>query len=178
MVYRSSFPKPENFPYLKKLGLKTILTLVSEPYPEPNAQFILENGIVHYQIGMPGNKENCITPVPDEKITAALNIILDRRNHPLLIHCNKGKHRTGTVVGCLRRFQAWSLASAQEEYRRFAGSKSRPHDLWKIETYGLQACWDIARENGWVPPTMPVETEDEDVDNPLSIICPAAIKAQ
>jgi predicted protein tyrosine phosphatase len=40
---------------------------------------------------MPGNKENCITPVPDEKITAALNIVLDRRNHPLLIHCNKGK---------------------------------------------------------------------------------------
>jgi len=25
MVYRSSFPKPENLPYLKKLGLKTIL---------------------------------------------------------------------------------------------------------------------------------------------------------
>ena len=25
MVYRSSFPKPDNFSYLKKLGLKTIL---------------------------------------------------------------------------------------------------------------------------------------------------------
>jgi len=25
MVYRSSFPKPENLPYLKKLGLKTVL---------------------------------------------------------------------------------------------------------------------------------------------------------
>jgi len=46
---------------------------------------------MHYQIDMPGNKENCITPVPDEKITSALRVILDRRNHPMLIHCNKGK---------------------------------------------------------------------------------------
>jgi tyrosine-protein phosphatase SIW14 len=66
-------------------------TLVSEPYPEENARFLKENGITHYQIGMPGNKESCITPVPDEKITAALSVVLDRRNHPILIHCNKGK---------------------------------------------------------------------------------------
>lgn len=28
-VYRSSFPKPENFSYIKKLGLKTILWVSS-----------------------------------------------------------------------------------------------------------------------------------------------------
>ena len=66
---------------------------MSEPYPEENARFLKENGITHHQIGMPGNKETCITPVPDEKITAALRVILDRRNHPILIHCNKGKVR-------------------------------------------------------------------------------------
>lgn len=27
----------------------------------------------------------------------------DARNHPLLIHCNKGKHRTGCLVGCFRK---------------------------------------------------------------------------
>ena len=66
-------------------------TLVGEPYPEEYVQFLKENGITHYQIEMPGNKETCVTPVSDEKITAALRIVLDRRNHPLLIHCNKGK---------------------------------------------------------------------------------------
>jgi tyrosine-protein phosphatase SIW14 len=65
--------------------------LVPETYPEDNVKFLQENGIKHYQIGMPGNKENSITPVSDEKITAALSIILNRSNHPLLIHCNKGK---------------------------------------------------------------------------------------
>lgn len=31
--------------------------------------------------------------VPDEKIVAALSVIFDVRNHPILIHCNKGKVR-------------------------------------------------------------------------------------
>ena len=202
---------------------------MSEPYPEENARFLKENGVTHHQIGMPGNKETCITPVPDEKITAALRVILDRRNHPILIHCNKGKvrrytslsafcfffflfsfcfsffcflfflflfflsciplpllycffsdlsqHRTGSVVGCLRRLQAWSVPGAIKEYRRFAGTKSRAHDQMKIETYELEACWELAREHGWIPSTLPIESDDEEADAPLSII-PAAIKAQ
>ena len=40
-----------------------------------------------------------------------LRDILDPSNHPLLIHCNKGKHRTGSVVGCLRKIRDWSLSS-------------------------------------------------------------------
>lgn len=40
-----------------------------------------------------------------------LRDILDPCNHPLLIHCNKGKHRTGSVVGCLRKIRDWSLSS-------------------------------------------------------------------
>jgi tyrosine-protein phosphatase OCA1 len=39
--------------------------------------------------------------------------------------CNLGRHRTGTVIGCLRKLQRWNLTSIFEEYRRFAGSKVR-----------------------------------------------------
>ncbi|CAN0534051.1 unnamed protein product, partial [Ectocarpus sp. 8 AP-2014] len=27
----------------------------------------------------------------------------DASNHPMLVHCNKGKHRTGCLIGCFRR---------------------------------------------------------------------------
>ena len=47
----------------------------------------------------------------------------------------------------------------------------------KIETYELEACWELAREHGWIPSTLPIESDDEEADAPLSII-PAAIKAQ
>jgi tyrosine-protein phosphatase SIW14 len=49
-----------------------------------------ENGIKHHQISMPGNKEPFVK-IPPQAIKTALGVILDRRNHPVLIHCNKGK---------------------------------------------------------------------------------------
>ena len=56
-VYRSSFPKKKHFPFLKTLGLRSVLTLILEDYPEQNIQFLDENGIRFFQYGIPGNKE-------------------------------------------------------------------------------------------------------------------------
>jgi hypothetical protein len=50
-------------------------------------------------------------------------LLEDVRNHPVLIHCNKGKHRTGCLVGCYRKVQKWSMTAIFEEYRRFAHPK-------------------------------------------------------
>ena len=55
-IYRSGFPKKKNFSFLKKLRLKTILTLVLEDYPESNRTFMEENSITLLQFGVPGNK--------------------------------------------------------------------------------------------------------------------------
>lgn len=52
-------------------------------------------------------------------------IVLQPSSYPLMIMCNLGRHRTGTVVGCLRKLQRWNLASIFEEYRRHAGAKVR-----------------------------------------------------
>lgn len=91
----------------------------------------------------------------------------DIRNHPVLIHCKRGKvwvnanfihdikftwmvkliffffffwvtqHRTGCLVGCLRKLQNWCLASVFEEYQRFAGAKVRVSDLRFIESFDV-----------------------------------------
>ena len=42
----------------------------------------------------------------------------------MLIHCNKGKSRTGCVVGCYRKLQNWSTSAIFEEYYRHAGDSS------------------------------------------------------
>lgn len=36
------------------------------------------------------------------KVLQALRIMIDTRNHPVLLHCRSGKHRTGALTGCLR----------------------------------------------------------------------------
>ncbi|KAJ3038913.1 hypothetical protein HDV00_012835 [Rhizophlyctis rosea] len=146
-VYRSAFPKKRNFAFLKKLGLRSILTLILEDYPEVNKRFLAENNITLFQFGVAGNKEPFVD-IPEDTICAALSVILDRRNHPLLIHCNKGKHRTGCLVGCIRKLQHWSHTSIFDEYRRFSHPKSRSMDQQFIELF------DVGRvrfEREWLP---------------------------
>lgn len=59
----------------------------------------------------------------ESTIIQALSIITNKNNYPLLVCCGMGRHRTGTVIGCLRRLQGWNFASVSEEYRRFTGLK-------------------------------------------------------
>ncbi|KOS15388.1 Tyrosine phosphatase [Malassezia pachydermatis] len=148
-VYRSSFPKKKHFPFLKTLGLRSVLTLILEDYPEQNINFLDENGIKFFQYGIPGNKEPFVQ-IPGATITAALVTILDKRNHPMLIHCNKGKHRTGCLIGCLRKLQQWSLTTIFDEYRRFSFPKSRSMDQEFIELYNENAVWPQIDPN-WLP---------------------------
>ena len=72
-----------------------------------------------------------------DTISEALKVLIDVRNHPILIHCKRGKHRTGCLVGCLRKLQNWCLSSVVEKYQRFAGAKSRINDMKFIETYDI-----------------------------------------
>eukprot|EP00124_Ichthyophonus_hoferi_P005460 Ihof_evm1s798 gene=Ihof_evmTU1s798 len=106
-IYRAAMPKKKNFAYLKRMGLRSILCLFQEDYPQGNLAFMKDHGIQLLQFGVPGNKEPFLD-IPDEVIREALGQLLDVRNHPILIHCNKGKHRTGCLVGCLRKVQNWS----------------------------------------------------------------------
>ncbi|KAH0543652.1 hypothetical protein FGG08_002090 [Glutinoglossum americanum] len=149
-VYRSSFPKADHFEHLKSLGLRSILTLVPEEYPEANIIFMKENGIKHHQISMPGNKEPFVK-IPPQAIKAALGVVLNRHNHPILIHCNKGKHRTGCVVGCLRKLQTWALSSIFQEYRDHADPKARLLDEQFIDLFDERSLVRLARQENWVP---------------------------
>mmetsp|Transcript_8267 Transcript_8267/g.19079 ORF Transcript_8267/g.19079 Transcript_8267/m.19079 type:complete len:196 (-) Transcript_8267:58-645(-) len=133
-VYRSGYPTKKNFPFLEKLKLKSLIYLCEEEYADAGRKFLEENGIRLLRHGVTGNKEPFVD-INEEIIYRALQRILDVRNHPLLIHCNKGKHRTGCVVGCLRAQNHWSMTATFDEYRRFAGSKARKADQQFIELF-------------------------------------------
>ncbi|KZV16130.1 putative tyrosine-protein phosphatase [Dorcoceras hygrometricum] len=133
-VFRSGFPDTPNFPFLETLGIRSIIYLCPEPYPEANMQFLHANKIRLFQFGIEGSKEPYVN-IPDDTIRSALEVLLDVRNRPLLIHCKRGKHRTGCLVGCLRKLQNWCLASIFEEYQRFAAEKARVSDQRFIEVF-------------------------------------------
>ncbi|TVU10907.1 hypothetical protein EJB05_44462, partial [Eragrostis curvula] len=135
-VYRSGFPDVSNLPFLEALRLRSVLCLCPEPYPENNLEFLRAHGIRLFQFGIDGSKEPFVN-IPEDRIREALKVILDVRNHPVLIHCKRGKHRTGCVVGCLRKLQRWCLTSIFDEYQRFAAAKTRVSDLRFIELFDV-----------------------------------------
>ncbi|CAN6825983.1 hypothetical protein Bca4012_029709 [Brassica carinata] len=169
-IFRSGFPDVSNFSFLKTLGLRSIISLCPEAYPENNMQFLKSNGIKLFQFGIKGykcppglenevwlhlwnskcQKEGSYTNansktsepfvnIPDHKIREALKVLLDEKNHPLLIHCNRGKHRTGCLVGCMRKLQKWCLTSIFDEYQRFAAAKARVSDQRFMELFDVSS---------------------------------------
>jgi tyrosine-protein phosphatase SIW14 len=107
-VYRSSYPQPKNYEFLQSLNLKTIITLVPEEIPAEYGYFMQSAHIQHFQVHLNANKGGVRIQSCD--MNRALNIVLDRSNHPLLIHCNKGKHRTGCLSATLRKIQGRSMS--------------------------------------------------------------------
>ncbi|KAK1139037.1 tyrosine-protein phosphatase siw14 [Aspergillus melleus] len=146
-IYRSAFPHPWNLPSLKPLGLKTIVTLVEEPYTASHMRFLEENGIAHFRIPIQANKEPAVK-TPDHVVVGILEILLNKANHPVLVHCNKGKHRTGCVVACFRRLQGWELRDALSEYRNYSWPKSRVLDEKFIREFDESRLVPSARISG------------------------------
>ncbi|CAL5043941.1 unnamed protein product [Urochloa decumbens] len=145
-IFRSGFPKTTNFRFLKSLNLRSIVYLCPEPYPETNIEFLEKNGIKLHQFGIEGRKEPFVT-IPDDKIREALKVVLDPKNQPLLIHCKRGKHRTGCVVGCLRKLQKWCLSSVFDEYHRFAAAKARITDQRFMELFDVSSLSHLTPSN-------------------------------
>ncbi|KAK4056647.1 tyrosine-protein phosphatase required for protection against superoxide stress (By similarity) [Microbotryomycetes sp. JL221] len=132
-LYRSSQPLELNFPFVEKLKLKTMVWLAPE---DPSHRFL--NFVDDQQIKLHHLRvDNAVNydPITEEVVLQALDIIINKDNAPLMIMCNLGRHRTGTVVGIFRKLQRWNLASILEEYRRYAGPKVRVLNEQFIELF-------------------------------------------
>ncbi|KAK3344870.1 tyrosine phosphatase family-domain-containing protein [Neurospora tetraspora] len=133
-VYRSSFPQSEDYPFIEGLKLKTMVTLVQKDFPEGFDAFLSRNGIKHHVFDMKGTKKEAI---PITTMKAILRLVLNQANHPLLIHCNHGKHRTGCVVGIVRKTLGWDVNNILEEYRSYAEPKVRETDVNYIQGFEM-----------------------------------------
>ncbi|XP_074307460.1 inositol diphosphatase DSP4-like [Silene latifolia] len=137
-IFRSGFPDLTNLPFLQTLGLRSVIYLCPEPYPKAITEFLEANGVHLFQYAIEMCKEPFVN-IPPDMIREAMKITLDTRNHPVLIHCKGGKHRTGCLVGCLRKLQKWCLSSIFDEYQRFAGVKARISDQRFIEMFDISS---------------------------------------
>jgi hypothetical protein len=82
------------------------------------------------QFGIPGHKE---APMPPATIEAALLAVLDKNNHPMLIHCNKGKVSARRSFDAMMNFGIycrWNSTELVVSSLACEGCKIGP---WKIQ---------------------------------------------
>ena len=135
-----------------------------EDHPDYH-EFLRVKGINHITMVIPSNKRNL--SMTQEILKNVLVTAMDTNNYPLLIHCNKGKHRTGCVVGSLRKVfshSGHSMDDILKEYYTYAGKNARAHDTELLKQFdatmlhessrqrtGIEFTIDSRHASGWVP---------------------------
>jgi tyrosine-protein phosphatase SIW14 len=114
-------------------------TLVKKDEIDPQwTSFVDEHQIRHITFDMKGTKKESI---PMHTMKAILDVVYDASNYPLLMHCNQGKHRTGCVVGVMRKLSGWSLPTVLDEYRQYAEPKIRECDVEYLTSFETNVAW-------------------------------------
>ncbi|KYQ89847.1 Arf guanyl-nucleotide exchange factor [Tieghemostelium lacteum] len=126
-LYRTNSLYPVNFPFIKMLGLKTVIQLSPEVPIKAVSTFFEENSINLIHLGLKSWKVDTSSswkPITEELIKECLEFVLNYDYYPLMITCTSGVHQTGVLVGCLRRLQNWNLTSILVEYKAFSGQSN------------------------------------------------------
>ncbi|PSK34569.1 hypothetical protein B9Z65_8895 [Elsinoe australis] len=149
-IYRSAFPKDENFDFLREIGIKSVIILTGEVLSPSYLEFLSNNQISWIQYDVPQNK-NGEVKIEQALVREVLNVVLQNIHQPMLIHCNGGKHRTGCVTACFRKIQKnGETEAALAEYEVFARGKSRDGDRSFIGSFDIAANAQKATETGWI----------------------------
>lgn len=120
-LYRSALPTQANFSYLQTLHLKTVVYLSQDEPSSLFLEFLKEQNVRFWSMLSPDSKA-ALQRFSEKLALEALKVILDPDAYPILVCCTLGIHRTGAVIGCLRKLQRWSNSAIFDEFRRFYGT--------------------------------------------------------
>lgn len=117
-LFRGAYPVLRNFPFLKHMGIRTILSVTPEPATYDLKMFCKAENIEIKYIQADRHKgEPQLLPTD---LNEALSVLVQAENYPLYMHCLDGRHVIGLVVMALRKLQCWDYGAMQMEYERFA----------------------------------------------------------
>jgi len=116
VLYRSGQPRGLGLDFVKLYGIRTLINLRSpdsDGTPEEKA-FAAENGLNFYNFLIGSSAAEI-----DKAVKRFLAIAADKSNWPILVHCSRGKERSGVMSAIYRiEFDHWRNADALEETYR------------------------------------------------------------
>ena len=112
--YRGAQPKAADYPALAALGVKTVIDLTKDGRDDEQG-LVEAAGMKFHRIPM------TTTDRPsEESIAEFLSIVNDPANQPVYVHCQGGRHRTGTMTAVYRMTQDhWTATQAYDEMKQF-----------------------------------------------------------
>lgn len=106
-LYRGAQPDNEGMKELKKLGIKTIVNL-RELHSDRDELDGLDLKYIHIK--------STAAHIKQHEINEFLDVMKDRNNLPVFVHCQHGSDRTGTMCAFYRMvYQNWSKEDAINE---------------------------------------------------------------
>lgn len=114
-LYRGAQPTPVGFKTLKKMGIKTVVSLRSF---HTDRRKIRGSGLRFAHM-------YCQAWHPEsEDVARFLKLMEDKKNHPVFVHCLHGSDRTGMMVAAYRIVeQGWDIDDAARETHNFGFHK-------------------------------------------------------
>nr|CCA16040.1 hypothetical protein DDB_G0280073 [Albugo laibachii Nc14] len=137
-VYQSNKFDASSFTFVSNLGLKTIIYLSSDELSIELTDFFKEINVEVIHLGAKYRSTSPWKSMTEGMAKEAIQFVLEKQLHPLMLMCKTGIHMSGTVIGCLRRLQNWSLTAIIDNYRNLASSvKTRFENEQFIELFDI-----------------------------------------
>jgi protein tyrosine phosphatase (PTP) superfamily phosphohydrolase (DUF442 family) len=112
--YRGAQPLADQFTQLKTLGIKTVIDLRQDSVVEA-AEWARATGLQY--INIPLTTKRAAT---EEQTIYFLNLVNDKANWPVYVHCKGGRHRTGEMTAIYRiTHDGWSADQAYQEMKKY-----------------------------------------------------------
>ena len=121
--YRGAQPTSADYPDLAALGVKTVIDLTRDGRDDEK-DLVEAAGMKFMRIPLTTTEAPTRTA-----ITQFLSLVTDPANQPVYVHCQGGRHRTGTMTAIYRMTEdGWTPARAYEEMKqyRFEGYPAHP----------------------------------------------------
>ncbi len=122
-LYRGEQPTAEGFKALKKMGVKTVLSLRAF---HSDRSMLKGLGLYYKRMGI------YTWNFKDDYVVNFLKLVTDPKYQPVFVHCQHGADRTGTMCAVYRVVvEGWKMSDAIKEMENFGF-----HEIWSnLKTY-------------------------------------------